>query len=150
MKPIPVIDETQTDFFMKAIPRWLTHYGFAGVVTLLVILMLAASFFRYPKKIPVRIYLTHKQVTARVDFATFEQVTEGMECLIHTPFLEKKITAHCLKKGAWAEDQFIYVPLSVTDSVLYQLPFKKALLLNGQLSLPRHTLANRLWSVQGK
>lgn len=136
------IDDNKTDIFLSEIPRWITHYGFLLTIMLLSLLIGTATFVKYPTTILLKVTITSKTVTTKIDFNSYQKLKSSQTISIFSPF--SSIKGIISKSEAYAIGNEIHLPIILPDSVIQRLPFKDNLTCDGEIIIENKSILEKI------
>lgn len=133
----------QSDYFLPEMPKWITHYGLALMIVLLVGFLSAASVIEYSDNQRFEVVLTKQAYTARLDFAAYRKLAPQQEFITTGPF-QHTVKGYLHKKIISAKDNYVIVPAVIPDSAVKQLAIDGQVKLNGSFRISKGSLLQNL------
>lgn len=132
-----------SDYFLPEMPKWITHYGFALMILLLIGFLSAANFIEYSDNQRFEIILTKNSHTARLDFPVYRKLKDKQQFTMSGPF-QHAVTGYLQKKIVSAKDNYVIVPAIIPDAAVSQLPIDGQLKLSGYFKISKGSLLENL------
>ena len=138
-----VLKDNETEIFLDAIPRWITHFGFGLSVLIFIGLVITTSMISYPRKVGLQVSMTNEKNIAITDFSTFGLISDHQEITIQSPF-GNQIKGVINKSEAWAEQNSIYMPIHIDEGQKQRVKFKNEITCPAEILLDNLTLLEKL------
>jgi hypothetical protein len=111
----------RSDYFFPALPKWVTHYGFALMLALMALSLVAASFIRYSREVQVPVIVQSGEPFALLTFREFRDLPDSQILLLDGPFTHR-VVGRIEKKIRYISGDHVASPLVIKDSVVLDLP----------------------------
>jgi hypothetical protein len=131
------------DYFLPEMPKWITHYGFALMIVLLIGFLGAASLIEYSDNQRFDVILTKTSHTAKLDFTSYKKMKHGQPFMVSGPF-QHSVRGYLEKKIVAAKDNYVIVPAVIPDAAVSNLPIDGQLKLNGSFKISKGSLLQNL------
>jgi hypothetical protein len=135
--------KNHSDYFLPAIPKWITHYGFALMIFLLIGFLGAASLIEYSDNQRFEVILTNDAQTARLDFSSYRRLKDQQPFIVSGPF-QHAVKGYLQKKIISAKDNYVIIPAIIPDTVVSRLPIDGQLKLSGSFKVSKGSLLENL------
>jgi hypothetical protein len=139
------IDDKKTELFLEPIPRWITSYGFVTMLILASAIFLFSYFFELPRTLSVSVHLDKQTIFTVLTFDQSIHIIDGSAIYIKTPFQKAPIIGKINKNGMWAEGNKVYIPVTIDQSILRDMAFKKELDCNGEILIDKASIFSKLF-----
>lgn len=138
--------DDRSELFFSPIPKWITRTGFVILVCILLALVLASSYMRYPHTVNLPVVLDGQKAYSRIDFATYRTLRQGTPISIDIPTRKGPLKGILDLNGSIIEKDRVSVPITINSPELRTLQFRGELHSHGEIVLDDRTLLQKLVS----
>jgi hypothetical protein len=103
----------------------------------------AASFIRYSDNQHFEVIITKDSKLAKLDFPLYRKLKNEQSILVSGP-MPHAVSGYLQKKIVAAKDNYVMVPIIITDTLLNSLPVDGQLILNGSFRVYKGSLLENL------
>lgn len=138
------IDDLKSDLFLNPIPKWITVFGFWGIIILFFGLVSFSALFPYSNTILLDVSIKAKGAFVKTNFDNFSQFYEGQTISINIPTLEKPIDGILIKEKALINKNMIFIPVSYSQKSINSLRFTDEIICKGTIITNKGSLLDKL------
>jgi hypothetical protein len=138
--------DDRSELFFSPIPRWITHTGFIILVCILLALVFASSYMRYPHTVKLPVILDGQKAYSHVSFTTFRALKQGAAISIDVPTSNVPLKGTLDINASVIEKDKMVVPVILNTSDLNSIRFRGEFHSRGEIVLENRSLLKKLLS----